>query len=123
MSLADKLKQKEEQKNDGKVVFWKPDPGEIIEGEITEIGTMTTHEKEDSPYIQIRANENGQNREYIVFKNPVLQRLLDEENAEVGDQIAIKFAGLKKSKKNPKRSYKDYVVAVEKTTEIADEIE
>jgi hypothetical protein len=60
----------------------------------------------DSDYVQI-ATEAGK---VMVFANGLLKRLLDEEQVEVGDVIAIKFVGYSQSKKHKNKKFKNYIL-------------
>ena len=106
MSLVEKIKEKEAEKNKGyNVLFWRPEPGEIIEGEVIEMGETIT-ENGDAEYVQICADDG---KKFMVFINSVLQKLILSEDVKVGDRIAIKFLGLVKSKKS-KHKFKDYIL-------------
>jgi DNA helicase TIP49 (TBP-interacting protein) len=107
MKLADKLKEKKrEQEKEYDVIFWKPTEGEIIEGTVEDIGTTIT-EHGDSDYVQIET-EDG--KKYMIFVNGYLKRLLEEEEVEKGDYIAIEFTGYVQSKKYKTRKFKSYVL-------------
>jgi DNA helicase TIP49 (TBP-interacting protein) len=107
MSLLDKLKEKESEIEKGyDVLFWKPEPGEIIEGVVGEIGTTITGFG-DSDYIQIQTEDD---KKYMIFCNGYLKRLLEEEEVQEGDFIAIKFAGYVQSKKYKTRKFKSYIL-------------
>jgi hypothetical protein len=107
MKLAEKLKEKKKAaEKEYDVLFWKPEPGEIIEGVVEEIGTTITGFG-DSDYIQIQTEDD---RKFMVFCNGVLKRLLDEEDVKVDDYIAIEFKGYVQSKKSKNRKFKDYVL-------------
>jgi hypothetical protein len=102
-----KLKEKkQEQSKEYDALFWKPQEGDILEGKVTEIGTTITGFG-DSDYIQIETEDQ---KKYMVFCNGVLKRLLDEEDVNVDDYIAIEFIGYVQSKKSKNRKFKDYVL-------------
>jgi len=104
-SLLEKIAEKEQAKNaEYEIQFWRPEPGEIIEGRVTEMGETIT-ENGDAEYFQIEAK----GRKFLVFVNAVLHRLLEEEDVQTGDRIAVKFLGLVQSKKSD-RKYKDYIL-------------
>lgn len=113
MSLMDKLKEKEQERNkEYSILFWKPQEGEIIEGTIEEIGETIT-EYGDSEYVQIPTDDQ---KKYMVFINSVLKKLVEAEDVKVGDRVAIKYLGLSQSKKT-KRKYKDYILVKDDPTE------
>lgn len=113
MSLINKIKEKEEEKNKGyDVLFWKPMEGEIIEGEVIEMGETIT-ENGDAEYIQI-LTEDG--KKFMVFVNSVLRKLIVAEDVKIGDRIAIKYLGLVKSKKS-KHKFKDYILVKDDPSE------
>lgn len=116
MNLADKIKEKEqEQKYD--VIFWKPNVGEEVEEVIIELGVTST-EYGAVQHADIITNEKNKSR---IFINTILEEQFEKENIEKGDTIRVKFLGLKPSKKNPKKTYKDYVLAAAKAEEKGDE--
>jgi DNA helicase TIP49 (TBP-interacting protein) len=109
-SLTEKLKEKKQQTKQYEIEYWKPAEGDILEGEVQDIGqTITTYG--DSDYIQVLTPDG---KKVLAFCNGILKRLLDEENVQIGDVIAIEFLGLAESKKNPKRKFKDYILVVDR---------
>ncbi len=113
MSLIEKLEQKEKEQKFS-TIFWKPQPGEILEGIIrSRSETITIYGEQEC--INIETDDGA--GVYIVFLSSLLKDLIDAEGAQEGDRIAIKFVGVKTSKKNKKKTYKDYVVVVEKGDE------
>ncbi|MFN3481042.1 MAG: hypothetical protein ACK415_11770 [Thermodesulfovibrionales bacterium] len=111
MSLIEKIEEKEKAKQSKfQTVFWKPQPGEVLEGTIAKRGeTITSYGEQE--YVDIAADDGTT---YTVFLTSFLKTLLDAEGAEEGDRVAIKFLGIKTSAKNKKKTYKDWVVAIEK---------
>jgi len=108
--LDQRLKEKEQERARVRTI-WKPEKeGEILEGKVTQLGRTITPFGE-SPYCEI-ATQDGQ--VWTVFMNVVLADRFKEENVQKGDTIAIKFAGMKKSKKG-KKTYRDFVVAKDST--------
>lgn len=106
MSLLEKIKEKEAEKNKGyDVLFWRPEEGEILEGVVTEMGETIT-EFGDAEYLQL-LTDNG--KKFMVFLNSALHRLIEAEDVKTGDRIAIKYLGLVQSKKT-KRKFKDYIL-------------
>ncbi len=113
MSLMDKLKEKEEEKNAGyDVLFWKPEPGEVIEGAVTEMGETIT-EYGDAEYLQVET-EDG--KKFMVFLNSVLRKQTVAEDVKVGDRVAIKYLGQVQSKKK-NRKFNDYVLVKDEPSE------
>jgi len=106
-SLEKKLEEKEKEKAKTKDhQIWEPKEGEILKGKVIKLGKTITSfgEKE---YLEIQTREG---QVWTVFVTAVLKDRLEEEKVKEGDTIAIKFLGLKKSKKS-RKSYKDFVVA------------
>lgn len=113
MNLIDKLNEKEKAKTEEySILYWKPEPGGIIEGVVEEVGETIT-ENGDAEYVQI-ATDDG--KKFMVFQNSVLKKLIEAEDVTIGDRIAIKFIGLTQSKKS-KRKYKDYILVKEDSEE------
>lgn len=108
MSLLDKLAEKEKAKQFDSV-FCKLQPGDIVHGEVTDMGSTITQYGE-SEYIEIKG-EDGQKT--TVFLNTVLKKQVEEETVKVGNIVAIKFLGEVQSKKNVRKSYKDFVLVKE----------
>jgi hypothetical protein len=106
--LLEKLKEKEKTNNYA-VKYWKPNPGDVIEGTVDDIGTTITS-MGDSNYIQI-IDSSGE--KHLIFLNSVLKRLANEEDVQKGDRIAIKFTGLVESKKYKNRRFKNYILVKE----------
>lgn len=107
--LSEKLKEKAavRAKEFGST-FWKPQDGEILEGEVTAMGSTITSAGEGE-YVDIRTVDG---ETFTVFINAILEKQIDVEEVKEGDRIAIQFLGRVPSKKNPKRSYKDYLLVV-----------
>ena len=101
-TLTEKLKAKKEAGANS--AFWKPNEGDVLEGEVILIGTTIT-ENGDAKYCDIQT-ETGK---LSVFINSVLEKQFAQEGVEEGDTIAIEYLGKVKSKKG-KREYKNYVV-------------
>jgi len=113
MSLAEKIKEKEAEKNKGyDVLFWRPEEGEILEGVVTEMGETIT-ENGDAEYLQLSTDDG---KKFMVFINSVLHRLIEQEDVKTGDRIAVKFLGLVQSKKT-KRKFKDYILVKDDSIE------
>jgi hypothetical protein len=107
MSLADKIKEKEQERNkEYDILFWKPVEGDVLMGTVEEMGSTIT-EHGDSEYIQIQTDEQ---KKFMVFLNSVLQKLVEQEDVKTGDRIAIKFLGLVQSRKFKTKKYKDYIL-------------
>lgn len=103
MSLKDKLDTKEKEfKEKFGGSFWNPEEGEILEGRVTELGTEKTQFRNDQPFIVVAGKK--------VWCNALLEGLCTEEDVNVGDVIAIKYLGSRKSTKTGK-TYKNYVLA------------
>ncbi|MEW6741020.1 MAG: hypothetical protein AB1325_14105 [Nitrospirota bacterium] len=112
-SLIDKLKEKEQGRNkEYSVLFWKPEPDEIVEGIVEEMGETITPNG-DAEYVQIMTDEG---KKFMVFVNSILQKLIVQEDVKVGDRIAIKFLGLVQAKKT-NRKFKDYVLVKDDSEE------
>ncbi len=115
-NLIDKIKEKEqERQKEFSVLFWKPEPGQIVEGVVEEIGNTIT-EHGDAEYVQIATDEG---KKFMVFLNSVLHKLMEAEEVKVGDRIAIKYAGLVESKKS-KRKFKDFILVKEGSSDSQD---
>ncbi|MFZ6007212.1 MAG: hypothetical protein ACOYU2_06105 [Nitrospirota bacterium] len=113
MSLIDKIKEKEQERNkEYSVLFWKPEPDEIIEGIVEEMGETITPNG-DAEFIQIQTDEG---KKIMVFINSILQKLIVQEDVKTGDRIAIKYLGLVQSKKT-NRKYKDYILVKDDSAE------
>ena len=110
MSLDQKLKEKEQERQKNRTI-WKPEKeGEILEGKVTQLGrTITPFGEAD--FCEIMTSEG---QVWTVFLNVVLADRFHEENVQKGDTIAIKFAGMKKSKKG-KKTYRDFIVVKDST--------
>lgn len=106
--LLEKLKEKEQERqnhSDYSVIIWKPEKGEVLEGTVDEIGHTIT-DYGDADFISLTTDDE---QKYMIFLNSVLSRLVDEEDVRPGDRIAIKYIGMKQSKKSNKK-YKDYLL-------------
>jgi len=106
MSLDQKLKEKEQERQKNRTI-WKPEKeGETIQGKVTKIGkTITPFGEAD--YMEV---ETSPGQFQTIFMNVVLADRIREEGVNQGDTIAIKYMGMRKSKKG-KKSYRDFVVA------------
>lgn len=107
MTLAEKIEQKEKERQTRfQTIFWKPQPGEVLEGTVRALGTtITTYGEQE--YADV---ETADGTVYTVFLTRLLQDLFDAEGISEGDRIAIKFVGIKASAKNKNKTYKDFVV-------------
>lgn len=108
MSLIQLIAQKEQERGehgDFEYKFWKPNPGEIIQGVVDKMGSTITDYGE-SDYIELDTCNDGK---FTIFLNQILVRQVEEEKVTRGDTIGIKYLGLVKSKKSS-REYKDYVL-------------
>lgn len=105
-SLIEKIQEKEQARSkEFSVLFWKPEPGEIIEGTIEGTGSMVT-EYGDAEYLQIVTADE---KKFMVFLNLVLHKIVETEDVKTGDRIAIKYAGMVQSRKS-KYMFKNYVL-------------
>ncbi|MGB9878352.1 MAG: hypothetical protein ACPLGZ_00045 [Candidatus Pelagibacter ubique] len=106
--LREKLEEKKKEKNQNSAIFWRPNPGDVLEGTVKDIGTTITSFGE-SDYIDVITD---QNQIVTVWMNSVLKHLIKKEGVRKGDRIAIEFLGVRSSK-TKKKGYKDYILVVE----------
>lgn len=111
MSLEEKIAEREkQQQKEFDIRFWKPRTGESIEGTVLDHGATIT-EYGDQEFLDLQ-DDAGQ--KWRVWLNAILERLVDEEGVGAGDRVRIKFIGTKPSKKNPEKTYKDFLLASER---------
>lgn len=112
MGLMDKLNDKEKEfKEKFGGGIWNPEDGDILEGEVEELGTEKTQYRPDQPYLAVK-QEDGKTLK--MWCNAQLEGLCVDEDVEVGDMIAIKFLGARESRKTGK-TYKNYILAKDNT--------
>lgn len=98
--IEDKMKERETKVGNS----WRPEEGEVLEGVVEKLGDTIT-DFGDQSFLEISTGLG----KYTVWLNPILQEQVEAEEVGKGDHIAIKFLGLKKSKKG-NRQYKDFVL-------------
>lgn len=86
---------------------WRPEPGEILEGIVEKLGDTIT-DFGDQSFMEVTTGLG----KVTVWLNPILQEQVEAEEVSTGDHIAIKFIGMKKSRKG-NRQYKDFVLVKE----------
>ncbi len=117
--LIAKLKEKEQEKGK-KSIFWRPNPGDILEGRVLAIGSTITSFG-DGDYVELETTDG---QKITIWLNSILKKLVEQEDVSEGDRVAIKFVGVVTSSKNKKRAYKDYVLVKDtEATEDAPETE
>lgn len=102
-ALTEKLKAKKQAISDS--LFWHPEEGDVLEGEVVKRGTTITREGE-AEFVEI-ASEDG--KVVTVFMNSVLVKEFEKEKVEEGDIIAVEYLGKVKSQKS-QREYKNFIV-------------
>jgi len=100
MGMLDDISQAE--KSAGSI--WKPEPGDCFAGIIVNVRPVPGKFGEQNA-LDIKSEEDG--CIYTVFLKTVLENELKRQNAEIGDEVGIKYLGLTKN-------YHDYVVKVRK---------
>jgi len=83
---------------------WRPEEGEILEGVVEKLGDSITIYGDQS-FLEVTTGLG----KVTVWLNSILQEQVEEEEISKGDHIAIKYLGLKKSKKGD-RQWKDFIV-------------
>lgn len=103
-NLNEKLAEKEKARATSIGNTWRPEEGEVLEGIVEKLGDTIT-EYGDQSFVEVTTGLG----KYTVWLNSILSEQVEAEEVAKGDHIAIKFLGLKKSRKGD-RSYKDFVL-------------
>jgi hypothetical protein len=108
MNLKEKLAEKEQERQTNTGNSWRPEPGETIEGTIKRVNETTITEYGEQSFIELTTADGT----VTVWCNSILSEQIESEDVKPGDHVAIKFLGLKKSKRG-NRQYKNYILVKE----------
>lgn len=86
---------------------WRPEPGDIIRGTVTELAWGYS-EYGEYPIVILQSNSGGESVAIHAFHTALRQRI-EKLKPLSGDPLAVKFLGDVKSK-DGKREYKGYLV-------------
>lgn len=90
---------------------WRPDPGDTIVGEVTDLGQRNGYDDTPYPIITVR-REDGTELAFHAF-HTVARNELAAARPQVGERIALKYLG-PKSGADGRSKYHAYRVAVDR---------
>lgn len=84
--------------------------GDTLEGNLVELSDQIDGEFGPYRFLTVE-NDDGV---WKIIVSGILESKVLKSDANVGDLLLIKFEGLKKSKTNPSRSYKNWTVMIDR---------
>jgi hypothetical protein len=94
---------------------WRPDPGDILEGVVTEITTFDGGGYGPYPILTVRAEASENSAKAVHCFHTVLRNELARLDVQVGEQVAILYAGPQQTKDGT-ATYEGYRVKVPSRT-------
>lgn len=101
---------------------WQPEPGAVLVGNVTEVGTgWSDYMKGHYPIVTVQPEGKGNPAPVAVhcFHAALLSRMMDLR-PKVGERIGIKYEGQRPHKSIPGQSVSVYIVKVDGRTDASD---